>query len=102
MDRFEYNDGFVYDKADGKEVEFNEVVRLLNQLQERNIAYRNDMERIKESLISLDILIGELSWLVDEREKNDIELIREKSKELSHGITRIMYPKTESENDWWY
>ena len=72
-----------------------EVCHLLNSLDKELNVYQNEMGRLENELVNLDIMIGELSWLLDKRcfEYLDSERLDELSRRLSETITRAMYPK---------
>lgn len=89
--------GKFYDISETSISDAEELVDLLNSLQNKCNDCLNEISRIEEGLESLDILIGDLSWVTDENEApNDIDRIRSVSFKLSKCITDVMYPKVES------
>ena len=81
---------------DNQRLSIGEAVGLLNDLNDKSVELKNELVRIEDGLESLDILLGELSWLVDERnEDSSMDVIRECSVKLSQCITDIMFPCSE-------
>ena len=71
------------------------IIGLMNTLNKNNINLSNELDRVHECFIDLDILIGTLSWYVDERcdDYGDMEKLKHLSSSLSKSITRAMYPQ---------
>lgn len=93
----------IYDKSTEKTINSKEdICTTLNTFYKQSRRSINEVERLYFDLEALDILLGELSWLVAEREApNNIEEIREKSRELSKCITNVLYPKVENKKWIW-
>jgi hypothetical protein len=95
MDRFDVKNGVIIDYSEKELLNIGKVCDLLNQLNDFCNQSSNEIARIEEGLIDLDILIGTLSWYVDERSDYTLKDINDISLRLSKCINGIMYPKFE-------
>lgn len=96
MDRFDVKRGNIIDYNSKKELSIGEVCDLLNSLSDFCNRSYNEVNRLEEGLVDLDIMIGELSWYVDDDSLYSLNDIQGLSLKLSECITNVMYPKFEN------
>lgn len=77
----------------------DELCVLLNKKNDWITCLENEVERLELGLYDIDVNIGLLSMLVDERFDGafDKEKLQDISYKLSVGITEVMYPKCRRE-----
>ena len=77
------------------EEECKDIVDILNRQYIDNNYLNNELDRVHECFIDLDILIGTLSWYLDESydEYEDMDRLKKLSESLSKTITKAMYPQ---------
>lgn len=93
--RFYIKENNIFDSRTNKAIGIDTIVDLLNNFEKSSCLCLNEISRLEDGLVDLDILIGTLSWYIDEDSLYGLNDVRSVSSKLSECITDVMYPKVE-------